>query len=149
MRGHTIEEMVPEIRRELKERLERFRAARNVGGMAIMYADRITASMRRCIDETERRREIQLEFNEEHGITPETIRKSVEEIQFSTRVADARQAPAAVAEKPETYEDEINREEYIKILEQEMSEAAESLDFERAAVLRDQLMELKAGVGTG
>ena len=121
------------------------RAARNVGAEAIMYADRITRSMRRCIDETERRREAQLAYNEEHGITPETIRKSVEEIQFSTRLADARSAPVpSVKEEPESYEDEINREEYIKILEQEMNEAAEDLDFERAAVLRDQLMELKS-----
>jgi len=125
------------------------RAARNVGGMAIMYADQITASMRRCIDETYRRREIQVAYNREHGITPETIRKSVTEIEFSTRVADARTAPARVAETSESYVDEINREEYLKILEQEMEEAAEALDFERAALLRDQLFELRAAVTRG
>ncbi len=100
--------------------------------------------MRRCLDETNRRREIQIAYNREHGITPETIRKSVEEIEFSTRVADARGAPARVSEAPATYADEVNREEYVKILEQEMAEAAEALDFERAALLRDQLFELKA-----
>jgi excinuclease ABC subunit B len=121
------------------------RAARNVEGMAIMYADRVTASMRQAIDETNRRRVAQTEHNAEHGITPETIRKSVEEIEFSTRVADARVTPAAVAEGPESYADEVNREEYVKILEKEMAEAAEALDFERAALLRDQLFELKAG----
>jgi excinuclease ABC subunit B len=121
------------------------RAARNVGSMAIMYADRITDSMQRCLDETNRRRDIQIAYNREHGITPETIRKSVEEIEFSTRVADARTAPARVTEAPATYADEVNREEYVKILEQEMAEAAEALDFERAALLRDQLFDLKAG----
>jgi excinuclease ABC subunit B len=121
------------------------RAARNVEGMAIMYADRVTASMRQAIDETNRRRAAQTEHNAEHDITPETIRKSVEEIEFSTRVADARVSPAAVAEGPESYADEVNREEYVKILEKEMAEAAEALDFERAALLRDQLFELKAG----
>ncbi len=120
------------------------RAARNVEGMAIMYADRVTASMRQAIDETNRRRAAQTEHNAEHDITPETIRKSVEEIEFSTRVADARVSPAAVAEGPESYADEVNREEYVKILEKEMAEAAEALDFERAALLRDQLFELKA-----
>ncbi|MGD2047323.1 MAG: excinuclease ABC subunit UvrB [Gemmatimonadota bacterium] len=120
------------------------RAARNVGGRAIMYADRITDSMARCLDETNRRRDIQLAYNEEHGITPETIRKSIEEIEFSTRVADAQLVPASVAEPSATYADEINAEEYIKILEKEMEEAAEALDFERAALLRDQLFELKS-----
>ena len=109
-----------------------------------MYADRITDSMRRCIDETNRRRETQEAHNKKHGITPETIQKSVEEIEFSTRVADAREAPAAVAEGPSTYADEVNREELLKILEKEMEEAAEALDFERAALLRDQIFELKA-----
>jgi excinuclease ABC subunit B len=120
------------------------RAARNVGGKAIMYADRITESMRRCLDETNRRRDAQIAHNTLHGITPETIRKSVEEIGFATRVADARTVPAAVAEPADSYADEINREEYAKILEKEMADAAEALDFERAALIRDQLFELKA-----
>jgi len=120
------------------------RAARNVNGQAILYADRVTDSMRRCIDETERRREIQLAFNEKHGITPETIRKSVQEIEFSTRVADARERPSKVAEPVGDYAAEVEREEYVKILEAEMADAAEALDFERAALLRDQLFELKA-----
>ena len=120
------------------------RAARNVHSTAIMYADRITKSMRQCIDETDRRRAIQLAHNEKHGITPATIQKSVEEIEFSTRVADAAEIGSRVAEGPETYADEFNREEYVKILEKEMEEAAEAMDFERAALLRDQLFELKA-----
>ncbi len=126
------------------------RAARNVRGKALMYADRITHSMRTCIDETNRRREIQLRFNAEHGITPESIRKSVTEIEFSTRVADARERPlAAVAETGASYAEEVDREEYAKILEEEMRQAAEALDFERAALLRDQLFELKAEAEQG
>ena len=120
------------------------RAARNVHSTAIMYADRVTKSMRQCMDETDRRRAIQLAHNEKHGITPATIQKSVEEIEFSTRVADAADIGSRVAEGPETYADEFNREEYVKILEKEMEEAAEGMDFERAALLRDQLFELKA-----
>ena len=121
------------------------RAARNVNGKAILYADRITESMRVCLDETERRRKVQLDHNEKHGIEPRTIRKSVEEIEFSTRVADAREKPVAkVAEPGQEYADEVNAEEFIKIIEQEMAKAAEALDFERAASLRDQLFELKA-----
>jgi excinuclease ABC subunit B len=120
------------------------RAARNVEGRAIMYADRVTRSMQQAIDETDRRRSAQVAHNIEHGITPETIKKSIEEIEFSTRVADARSTPAAVAEAPDSYADEVNREEYVKILEKEMEEAAESLDFERAALLRDQLFQLNA-----
>jgi len=120
------------------------RAARNVRGKAIMYADRVTDSMRKCLEETNRRRESQLAFNAEHGITPQSIEKSIQEIQFTTRVADARAAPAAIRETAATYADEVNREEYMKILEEEMRQAAEGLDFERAALLRDQLFELKA-----
>ena len=97
---------------------------------------------------TSRRRTVQIAFNEEHGITPETIRKSVQEIEFSTRFADARHKPVGkVSEPRKSYADELNTEEYIKILEQEMAEAAELMDFERAALLRDQVFELKASVG--
>jgi excinuclease ABC subunit B len=123
------------------------RAARNVNGTAILYADTMTRSMRGCLEETNRRREIQLAHNEKHGITPETVRKSIEEIEFSTRVADARGRPARVAEPVATYADEVDLEAFLKILEKEMAEAAEALDFERAALLRDQVFELKARVG--
>ncbi|TVR55234.1 MAG: excinuclease ABC subunit UvrB [Gemmatimonadales bacterium] len=120
------------------------RAARNVEGRAILYADRITDSMRQCMEETERRREIQVAHNLEHGITPETIRKSIEEIEFSTRVADARELPVSrVAERTRSYQDEVNLEALVKEVESEMEAAAEALDFERAALLRDELFELK------
>ena len=123
------------------------RAARNVRGTAILYADTITESMARCLDETNRRREIQLAYNREHRITPETIVKSVEEIEFSTRVADAREKPVAlVAETQPGYSDEVNREEYVKILEEEMNRASAELEFERAAMLRDQLFELRVSL---
>jgi len=125
------------------------RAARNVGGQAILYADRVTASMQQCLDETNRRRAIQVAHNIEHGIEPKTIQKSIEEITLSTRVADARELPLSrVAESGGSYADEVNREAYIKILEKEMAEAAEALDFERAALLRDQLLELKVEAGS-
>jgi excinuclease ABC subunit B len=121
------------------------RAARNVSGKAILYADQVTRSMRACLEETNRRRAIQLEHNARHGITPETIRKSVMEIELSTRVADVRErTPARVAEGPASYAGEVEREELMKILEEEMRRAAEALDFEQAALLRDQLFELRA-----
>ena len=121
------------------------RAARNANGGAILYADAITGSMRACIDETERRRRVQLAHNERHGIVPKTIRKSVEEIERATRVADAREKPVAkVAEPVAGYADEIDSEAFMKIIEEEMAKAAEALDFERAAALRDQLFDLRA-----
>ncbi len=124
------------------------RAARNVRGKAILYADRVTYSMQTCLDETNRRRDIQLAHNEEHGITPATIRKSVKQIEFSTRVADASERPVARVSAPKaSFADEVNTGEYIKILKQEMAEAAEEMDFERAALLRDQIFDLKATVG--
>ncbi|MHB1169207.1 MAG: excinuclease ABC subunit UvrB [Longimicrobiales bacterium] len=127
------------------------RAARNVNSVAIMYADRITGSMQRCIDETTRRREIQRAYNEEHGITPTTIRKSIEELMLSTRVADARidpkergAGPGKVAEQPASYASEMDLEEWAKILETEMNAAATNMDFERAARLRDELLDVRA-----
>ncbi|MBI4543836.1 MAG: excinuclease ABC subunit UvrB [Gemmatimonadetes bacterium] len=127
------------------------RAARNVSGTAIMYADAVTGSMRQCIEETDRRREVQRRYNEEQGITPRSIVKSVEERLLATRVADAR-APAGhrgmkVSERRASYADEVNLEEWAKILELEMREAAVALHFERAALLRDELLEVQARLG--
>jgi excinuclease ABC subunit B len=129
------------------------RAARNSQGKAIMYADRITGSMRRCIDETERRREVQRRYNEEHGIIPQTIIKSIEETLLTTRVADARAEISAgggrVAEPQASYADEVNLEEWAKILEHQMREAAAMLDFERAATLRDELVAVREKLEVG
>ncbi|MDP2583101.1 MAG: excinuclease ABC subunit UvrB [Candidatus Palauibacterales bacterium] len=125
------------------------RAARNLNGTAILYADRMTNSMRRALEETDRRREVQAVYNEEHGIEPRSIVKSVDQIRFSTSVADARgPAPAAVREAGERYED-LAPAELIRVLETEMREAAEALDFERAARLRDELFDVKASMESG
>ncbi|MGQ0561884.1 MAG: helicase-related protein, partial [Gemmatimonadota bacterium] len=127
------------------------RAARNVNGRAILYADRMTRSMQRCIEETDRRREIQREYNAQHGITPQTISKSIEELMLATRVADARGSVPArmarVAEPKAKYADEVNLEEWAKILEQQMRDASAKLDFERAALLRDELLEIRVKLG--
>ena len=127
------------------------RAARNVRGKAILYADRMTGSMERAIEETDRRRATQLAYNEEHGITPQTIVKSIEELMLTTRVADARlNVPARIAKVAEpkaNYADEVNLEEWAKILEQQMRDASRNLDFERAALLRDELLEIRVKLG--
>jgi excinuclease ABC subunit B len=124
------------------------RAARNASGRAIFYADRITGSMQRAIDETMRRRELQMAHNQEHGITPTTIVKSTEQVRFITRVADARTEREGqakrVAEPAQTYAAELDLAAMIEMVEQQMREAAADLDFEAAAQLRDQLFELKA-----
>jgi len=120
------------------------RAARNVNGTAVLYADRITGSMRRALDETDRRRRVQAEYNEKHGIEPRSIVKSVEEIRFTTSVADARDGgEAAVAEEVASYGD-LEPLELALVLERQMNAAAEAQDFERAALLRDLLFEVKA-----
>ncbi|HLQ58095.1 MAG TPA: excinuclease ABC subunit UvrB [Gemmatimonadales bacterium] len=119
------------------------RAARHLSGKAILYADHRTGSMERALKEMDRRRETQLAYNVEHGITPRSIVKSVGDIRFVTRVADARVAKPGAGDirRPA---DAGERETLIRMLEQQMQAAAEELDFELAAVLRDQLLELKA-----
>jgi len=122
------------------------RAARNVHGRAIFYADRITGSMQRCIEETARRRELQMEHNRLHDITPTTVSKSVDQVRFITRVADARttdREEKRVAEPARGYA-VMDTEALEKMLEQQMREAAAAMDFELAAQLRDQLFELRA-----
>jgi excinuclease ABC subunit B len=118
------------------------RAARNARGTAILYADRITGSMRRALDEMTRRRELQLAHNREHGVTPTSIVKSVDQVRLSTRVADAR--GARVPEGEPRPAGEAARERLIAELEAEMEVAAEQLEFEVAARLRDQIFDLRA-----
>ncbi len=118
------------------------RAARNVDGEVIMYADTLTDSMRRTVEETNRRRRIQREYNLVHHITPKTIYKSTEEVLKATAVADSK-----VSEEkklPLDYLFKMDREERIEALEKAMAEAARRLEFEKAAQIRDELRRLKA-----
>jgi excinuclease ABC subunit B len=137
------------------------RAARHVDGRAIFYADRITGSMQRCLDETSRRRARQEAHNVEHGITPKGVTKSTDQVRIVTRVADAREGTMAregerasrqtrkkVAEAERTYgTDDLPG--LIARLEEEMRTAAKNLDFETAARLRDELFDVKAAMGEG
>ncbi len=116
------------------------RAARNVDGHVIMYADTITDSMKRAMDETERRRGIQMKYNEEHGITPQTVRKAVRDlISISKKVA---QSELQIAKDPESMSKE-ELEKLIKDISKQMRKAAAELNFEAAAELRDKMIELK------
>lgn len=117
------------------------RAARNSNGYVIMYADKVTRSMQVAIDETERRREIQMAYNEEHGITPQTIKKNIHAVIEATKAAEDEEEYEAVL-GDEVMEHE-SLEEYIKELEEEMMAASQALQFERAAELRDRIVALK------
>ena len=134
------------------------RAARNVDGKVLMYADEVTDSMRTAISETQRRRKIQMEFNREHGIDPQSIRKKVSDI-LLTMAAETGKAPSPDRkrrrrERPEMPTEELER--LIQSLEEEMHEAAKDLRFEYAARLRDEVVDLRkelkalrqAGVGS-
>ncbi len=117
------------------------RAARNSEGHVILFADKVTDSMQRAIDETERRRAIQMAFNEEHGITPQTIKKDVRGVISTTIESDD------TVEKLEKFNKlkKPERETLLEQLDQEMRQAAKDMQFERAAELRDLILELKAG----
>ncbi len=127
------------------------RAARNIESRVILYADTITKSMRRMIDETERRRKIQASYNTEHNIKPKSIVKTAEEIMASTAIADVRSdaeektrrlQEASVAEPNQRYLTDQQKRELVDRLTKEMYEAAKDLDFEKAAELRDEIHRL-------
>lgn len=118
------------------------RAARNENGSVIMYADNMTKSMNLAISETDRRREIQQEFNKKHGITPKTIKKGVRDVIRATTAAEAQ---SEYEGKPKAKKmTKAEREKVIAGMEREMKQAAKELNFERAAELRDIVLELKA-----
>jgi len=118
------------------------RAARHVNGQVILYADAITKSMRLAIDETDRRRELQHQFNEEHGITPESIVKSISNVLHSVYEADYVTVSLA-AEAEDRYHSQEELDKLIKKLRKEMKAAADRYDFERAAELRDRIFKLE------
>ncbi len=127
------------------------RAARNIGSRVILYADSVTKSMKRMMDETSRRRKIQSDYNVKHGIKPKSIVKTTEEIMASTAIADVRAEgeervrrlqQASVAEKPEKYLSEQQKRDLVDRLTKEMYQAAKDLDFEKAAELRDEVHRL-------
>ncbi len=124
------------------------RAARHINGKAILYADRITNSMRRAIDETERRRNKQLLHNEQHGITPQGVQKRIKDIIEGMYEPDAARTQLKAAQEQARYlamnERDVAKE--IKRLEKEMLQAAKNLEFEKATELRDQLKKLRENV---
>ena len=136
------------------------RAARNVNGQVILYADEITEAMEKMINETERRRQRQLEYNETHDVTPEPIKKSPDEIKMGTAIADEKsngedsgsrhhygspeQLSSEVADPVVEYLSNDQKRDLIAQMTEEMEEAAENLEFERAAELRDSIEELEA-----
>ncbi|GAB0168847.1 excinuclease ABC subunit UvrB [Lysinibacillus sp. CTST325] len=118
------------------------RAARNANGHVIMYADNMTDSMKKAIEETKRRRALQKAYNEEHGITPKTIVKKIPDVIRATQVAEEEESYVTKATKGKKLT-KAEREQLLATLEVEMKEAAKALDFERAAELRDTIFELK------
>ena len=123
------------------------RAARNVSGQVIMYADKLTDSMDRAISETRRRRAIQMQYNEEHGIKPQTVRKAINDIMGFMNDADGNEVGSA--EEVNKTLAEMSRGEVMRIIssmEEEMAAASQNMDFEEAARLRDQVVKLRAQV---
>jgi excinuclease ABC subunit B len=119
------------------------RAARNERAKVILYADRMTDSMQMAIDETRRRRSLQEKYNQEHGITPRTVKKAIRDSIQSVAAARKSATEAVMPKK----EGRMITEALIKSMEEDMLEAAEALEFEKAASLRDQILRLKDRIG--
>ena len=123
------------------------RAARNADGRVIMYADQMSDAMRIAINETEHRRSIQMAYNKEHGITPTTIRKAVEDI-LERQMKDAediQKEELKIQRSAYNLLSEKDRKKYIRSLEKEMRECAERLEFEKAATIRDEIERIRNG----
>ena len=118
------------------------RAARNENGQVLMYADHITRSMRVAIDETERRRAIQKEYNEKHGITPTTIHKEVRDLISISTIVEDMDSDFSIENINKLTQAE--KRELVETLELEMRHAAKELEFEKAASIRDAMLELQA-----
>ncbi|GAH51903.1 unnamed protein product, partial [marine sediment metagenome] len=128
------------------------RAARNKAGEVIMYADEVTDSMRKALDETNRRRRLQEEYNKKHGITPEGIYKSREDILKTTTFADSRTASpeksaGSIGEEKLDFLEKLSLEDKIRELQRAMKKAASNLEFEKAAFLRDELSRVLEKTG--
>jgi len=118
------------------------RAARNINGRVIMYAETVTESMRTCINETERRRARQQAYNEEHGITPQSIVKSIDAVMSSVYERDYM-TPMTARDGRERFKTQAELDEHIAQLQAEMKQAATNLDFEKAAAIRDTIKRLR------
>ncbi len=131
------------------------RAARNLNGRAIFYADKVTAAIEKATNETDRRRRRQLEYNAEHGITPQSIRKAVTDIMEGARYKDTTKRPRKVAEKHQEYDiqelpaDQARRDKILRKLEKRMQEHANNLEFEEAATLRDRIQGIRQQILIG
>jgi excinuclease ABC subunit B len=119
------------------------RAARNLEGMAILYADKETDSMKKALSETERRKLIQAAYNEEHGITPESVKRTISEEMSTPYEADYVGVPTVEPTPEERFRSIDDIEKQLKVLEKQMREAAKDLQFEKAAELRDQIRQLR------
>jgi len=117
------------------------RAARNLNGRVLLYADSVTASMRKALDETERRREKQRRYNQEHGITPQSVKRNITDLGMAVYEADYVTVPLAAEDGAEYQPEQIPR--IVEELEREMKKASEALEFEKAAQLRDRILALK------
>jgi excinuclease ABC subunit B len=126
------------------------RAARNINGTVLMYADRVSEAMRKAIDETNRRRKIQQEYNQQHGIVPQSIKKEIVDLLQKKKKEreDISQQDLSIISRQYNLLNPVQRKKYLRELEREMVEASKDLNFERAIVFRDEIERVKKEHGT-